>query len=250
LPGKDEISSEDWMVRRAAFAKLIGIDAETYVRRGLPFTAPVVRNTIEKDPANRNIRSLGLIELLVKENAVVEAKAQERIAKGLVDLNEGDRLSADYVNYYGDLIAAVVTLGDVKVAEFSCRRDHDRKYGNASASGVRKAAIDPVSRLLQSNDARARAAAARTLSQMVTTGAAAKDPSSRLKIKASLIIAARDNDAFVRREAVDGLVQVGDSECIALVERIARTDPYRASFLDGRYVVREAAMKALQSRSK
>jgi HEAT repeat protein len=56
-----------------------------------------------------------------------------------------------------------------------------------------------------------------------------------------------DAEPMVRRHAVRGLVALGDQESIELVEEIAATDPYRADFLDGRYIVREAAREALES---
>src|SRR3989442_5195056 len=48
-----------------------------------------------------------------------------------------------------------------------------------------------------------------------------------------------------KEETIDEcLVRIGDEESIRVVEEMTRTDPYRAEFLDGRYLVREAASNA------
>ena len=63
--------------------------------------------------------------------------------------------------------------------------------------------------------------------------------------------AAADGYPVVRKNAAKGLVRLGDRQSIALVERMARDDPYQADYpgKEGRYVVREAATEALRSRS-
>lgn len=248
LPSQAEVRSEEWTVRRAAFARLIGLEPETYVRVGLPSTAPVMRNILEKAPSTRDVRTLGLTQLLLTENAVVEGKSRKRIAEGLTELDEKDRLSEAYLNYHGDLIAAVVILQDLRSLDALVGAIATGNMVTGTLVAFGKQAVAPVARQLQHPDPHVRYAAARTLSQIVTAGTA-KDAISQSRLKVALLGAAGDNDAFVRREAVDGLVQL-DSECIAIVERLARTDPYRAEFLDGRYLVREAALRALQSRSK
>lgn len=248
LPSQDELNSPDWTVRRGAFAKLVGTNPENYANRGLVYVARLLRNTLQKEPKNREARRTGLIKLLETENGVVEEKRLKRLASRLETPDEKDLLSEEYVNYYGDVIAAIATLKDPRALNALLGAITTGNMATRTLVSFGKPAVEPVTQRLQHPDPRVRVAATWTLSQMLEASEIANDPVSRSKIKAALIRAATDNDPFVRREAVDGLARVGDQESIALLEKIARTDPYRADFLQGTYVVREAATKALQAR--
>jgi HEAT repeat protein len=79
-----------------------------------------------------------------------------------------DRLSEEYVNYYGDLIAAVAALQDVRSLDALVGAIATGNMAIGTLVGFGKQAVTPVARQLQHTDPHVRSAAARTLSQMVT----------------------------------------------------------------------------------
>ena len=167
--------------------------------------------------------------------------------------NKDEHISEGQSNFYGDVIAAVVTLNDP--------RSIDALMGSITTGGMAtrtlasfgKMAIDPVIKKLDHNDSLSRSAVARTLSQMLENADVSKDPVSKSKIKAALMRAGSDIDFSVRMSAIDGLVLLGDGQSIAIVERMAKADPFRADGipgLEGRYPVRERAAAALKGRNQ
>jgi len=251
LPSQAEVRSEDWNTRRKAFARVLGVDAESYARGGLAYVAPVLLKTLKREPESAEARKTALIELLEIENSLVAEKARRRLASGVAELPKEDRLSEEYLNYYGDVIAAVSSLRDPRSLNALLGAITTGGMATRTLVALGKPAVDPVAKQLESPDPLVRSSAAATLGQMLERSAeVSHDAASRSKIKEALMRAASDENPFVRRNAVEGLVRVGDQESIALVEEIARSDPYQAAHKQGAYLVREAAAKALKSRRR
>jgi hypothetical protein len=191
--------------------------------------------------------------VLGSSGAATEAKKRRLIGlletENLMVFTEPS-LSEAYVNYYGDLIAAVVTLRDERsmAALVDAISTGDMVVSTLVSFGAR--AVQPVAVKLSDASEITRSAAAHTLTQMLQRSREiATDQHSREVIKDALFIAARDMDPIVRRKAVTGLALLGDADAIATVEDLAVNDPYRDSApgREGRYPVREAAQEALKS---
>jgi hypothetical protein len=234
----------NWQARRKLFAELLGADPEQYERGGVPFVGPVLDNTLAQNPAEASSTKRRLIELLELENRVVEQSKTDVIKHG-----DSRGLSEGYVNYYGDLIAAVTRLGD--------KQSVNALIGAIATGGmVRKAlvalgadALEPVADLMQSGDPVIRSSSLIILTDMLEkVPEVSKDPDRRLIVKRTMLQAAVDPDPIVRRRSVEGLLSVGDLEALSMIERLALSDPYRADVpgMEGRYIVREAAQQALE----
>jgi hypothetical protein len=243
------VRAADWEERRRTFAALIGIDADTYVQRGAADLPTAVKASLA-DVAAADQRKRLLIELLGVENEVVAAKDRTSRRRGGA-LSPEERLSEDYVNYYGDLIAAVAVLRDVRSARALAGAITTGSMATDALLDFGAAAVEPVSERMADQDPGVRSSSARLLSVMVGTGAA-KDPKSRGVIKKALIAAGRDQEPTVRRRAVEGLVRLGDEESIAIVENLASNDAYveMSAGREGSRPVREAAEQALRQRNR
>jgi hypothetical protein len=162
-------------------------------------------------------------------------------------LPSAQRLSEEYVNYYGDVIAAVSSLRDPRSIDALLGVITTGNMAVDALVSFGSVAVAPVAALLESSDSGVRSAAALTLARMLEHAPNAAD--QRL-IRESMTRAAADPDPFVRIRAVQGLAALGGDDSLALVEAIARSDPYQADHREGRpYIVREAATQALQSRA-
>jgi hypothetical protein len=234
LPRHDQVASPEWKTRRAAFAQLIGLRPEAYAQGGVTYMPDLLRPLLAKDRDNSEARKLALIELLEIENKTVEREQQ---------------LSEAYVNYYGDVIAAVATVADPRSIDALVGAVSTGNMATGTLISFGNAAVEPVGKKLDSPDPLVRSSVARTLSQMLEKSQEISGtPASRAVIKRALVQAAKDNDPIVRRSAVDGLVTLGDAESIAIVDQLARNDPYQADFpgKEGKFLVREAAANALK----
>jgi HEAT repeat protein len=232
------LTNPQWEIRRAAFAKLIGLNPETYVERGVSYIPGLLKSTLSKEPENSEARKIELIELLDIENRNVERE---------------DHLSEAYVNYYGDIIAAVSTLSDPRSIDVLVGAISTGNMATQTLISFGNIAVGPVAKKLDSQDARVRAAVSMTLSQMLERSAEISgNPAAKATIKTALVRATKDDDPFVRINALEGLVALGDAESLAIVDRLARDDPYRADYpgKEGKFLVRDAAGNALKRRTR
>jgi hypothetical protein len=254
LSDEKAIRSDDWRQRHTAFISLIGADPAEYTRGAIPNVGEFVRTrlaTLTGSAADRRKRLLfGLLE---RENATVNEKRTLRRQLGLAQLPPEDRLSEEYVNYYGDVVAAVAGLADIRSLDvlLDAITTGEMVRGTLISFGV--AAVAPVALKTADADEQVRASAVFTLNQMLARSKQiASDPGSRRLISDTLQSAARDSGYLVRSRAVEGLTQLGDPDSIAIVKELARTDPYTypPEYVEraGRYPVREAAEAALKSK--
>jgi hypothetical protein len=80
LPDQREVESEDWVTRRDAFARIIGLRSRSYSEEGARAVGSVLRRTIATDEATAETRKLILIELLRVEERVANEKRLRALA--------------------------------------------------------------------------------------------------------------------------------------------------------------------------
>jgi hypothetical protein len=247
IPTDQQIVNSNWEQRREAFALLIGVDPQRYLKNGVESVNTILGATLETYPQAADQRTLKLIKLLGVENQEVSEKERLRVESGLQQLPEEDRFSEEYVNYFGDVVAAVAMLHDPRSVDVMLGAITTGGMATSTLISFGPLVVEPVVDLFATSDSLLeRSSAIRVLSALLTESASvSSDPISRSAIKDVLIRAAADESFVLRSNAVVGLVRLGDDDSIAIVERIAETDPYQADFADNRFVVREAARKAL-----
>jgi HEAT repeat protein len=245
------IRAAEWQKRQDAFLALVGADREVYLAGGIPYMGTFVRQGLgARTTPDADRQKLALIQLLEIENATVAAKEADRRRQKLEELPVGERFTEAYVNYYGDVIAAVAALEDVRsvgalagaIATGAMAVDALVSFGSI--------AVGPVAERLADDDPMVRSSAALTLGEMLARSDddVSRSPAQRARIKKALLAAAADPDPFVRRRAVRGLARVGDAESIGAVRKLANEDPYIDTIpgREGRFPVREAAAQALE----
>jgi HEAT repeat protein len=157
-------------------------------------------------------------------------------------------LSEEYVNYYGDVIAAVATLNDPRSLSALSGAITTGNMVWSTLIGFGPSAVAPVAGLLVSPEDRVRSTATLTLPEMLVRSVEiATDAQSRRTIKAALADASMDRSYLVRMRAVVGLARLGDDDALAMVKELAANDPFRDEMREGRYIVREAAAEALET---
>ena len=223
-----------WELRRDRFAELIGLSPEDYRKLGVANMHHHIEvGLIARKSADVDARKRALIALLDAENKTV---AGEKV------------LSEEYVNYYGDVVAAVATLNDPRSLSALLGAITTGNMVWSTLIGFGPSAVAPVTGLLVSPEDRVRSTATLTLSEMlVRSREIATDAHSRQTIKAALADASMDRSYLVRMRAVVGLARLGDVDALAMVKELAANDPFRDEMREGRYIVREAAAEALQT---
>jgi hypothetical protein len=230
LPLSSAIHAQDWEERRQAFDALMGL---------------------QETPATADRRRQLLFELLIVENEMVAAantRLLQRVAAGLPP-EEG--LTEEYTEHYASVIAAVATLDDPRSARALAGAISTGWMAIGSLIAFGTVAVEPVAQRITEANPSVRSTVAYVLSEMLArSDEIANDAASRSIIKKVLIMASRDREDQVRTRSVTGLVRLGDPESIAIVENLARNDPYVDTLpgREGTYPVREAAEQALRSR--
>jgi hypothetical protein len=246
------IQSSDFEERRDLFIALIGTDRATYLGGGIADVGAFVRDGLGARPrtdVDADQRKRSLLELLEVENAVVAAKESERRRRGLVDLPVAERFTEAHMNYYGDLIAAIAALRDVRSVEALAGAIATGSMAVDSLVSFGPMGVGPVADRITDEDPTVRASVALTLSETLgRSEEVARSSNHRATIRKAMLAAAKDPDPFVRARAVRGLARLGDSDSVAIVRRLANEDPYFDPFSgpQGRYTVREAAEQALK----
>ena len=232
LSEQASIRSTEWERRRDAFAQLIGVDPTEYDRTGVAFVGPALLSALSGDSEEvAEARILALVELLETENDFV----------GL-----GQSLSEDYVNYHGDLIGAVSSVNDPRSMNALLGAIKSGGMVRSTIVGMGPNAVAPTAEMLNSEDSQARYSAVAVLVQMLSSDEIASDPVAYTLIRDAIMRAATDEYPFVRRNAIPGLVLLGNPESIRLLREMATSDPFQAEYRAGNpFIVREAAVAAL-----
>lgn len=239
------MESEEWKARAEAFYRLTRLRSERAPEGGGYLLPSAFEGLFRANPTAADQIKLALNELLEKENAVVQGYA-----------GTGKSFGEDHSNYYGDVIAAVASLNDVRSMNALLGAIATGGMATRTLAGFAPDSLDPVLAKLNDNDPLVRSSALFVLKEMLSPSNYPKIKASpyRSKIKKALLGAAVDPDASVRATAVYGLAALGDPDAIEIVEKLAREDP---AYLPGRaegeknYLVRHAAKLALaELRSK
>jgi hypothetical protein len=234
-----QLDDSDWKNRMDAFYRLIRL-GHTDEMHGLTYALPSeLTNLLKTVPEQSDEIKLALIKLLERENFFVEEQRKEYEKTGIT-------LSEEYTNYYGDLIAAVTSLKDIRSLNALLGAINTGGMATSTLAEFGTAALDPVIGKLNSEDPLTRGSAAAVLTGMVEK---VSDPISRGKIKQALIKACQDEKFYVRIDAIIGLGALGDQDVIPIIEKLAIEDPYEASAHGGEkgyYPVRQKAEEVLQ----
>ena len=241
-----DLKSPDWNTRAKAFYTLIssGLGDELHGRTWLVPSA--LAALLKQDPARSDHIKVGLIELLVKENRTARRPTG--------DWSGPPRLTEEYTNYWGDVVAAVAALKDQRALDALMANLWSGNMATNAVAGLGRAALDRVTPLTNDPDVVMRNGAVRTLSQMLdpANAQALGGGDGVAKIEAALRQATRDKEPEVRISAIEGLGKLTNPDIIPILTSLAQRDPYqRPGDAVGSlsYPVREAAAKALANRS-
>ena len=228
-----DLKSGEWMRRERGFNQLVTLGGGTRY-----YVANPIRHLLKEYPNQSEDIRLALIALLEKENAEVKGYGQR-----------GQRFGEDYSNFYGDVIAAVVTLDDP--------RSMPALLGAITTGGMvaqalvklAPASVGPVLQKTLDPDPLVRMSALQVLGVMLAPPSKDKIKEWRSKIKQAFLRGVEDQNAIVRSEGIFGLARLGDEDVIPIIQRLAEHDPF---FLPGQaaggkdlYTVRLDARRAL-----
>jgi HEAT repeat protein len=233
-----------WEKRSDAFYKLLGYESAAKWDGRTYLIPQKLASVFQAHPERENELRLALIRLLSTEDAVVEA-AGEKVKKTGKTLGEG------YLSYYGDVIAAVAGLKDPRALNALVGAMATGGMADRALAALGAPALDPLIAKFQSSDALIRGAAARALTTMWEPEYRRNfsDSASRQKLKAMFLKAAADEDGGIRVAGVRGLTLMPDADALAVLKKLAESDPLRmpgeADEGGPFYPVRQAAKRAL-----
>jgi len=241
----NEFQNPDPMRRSDAFYRLIetGLGARL---NGRTVKIPFALSQLSlKLPDKSDRIKVALIELLERENSFRRNRTKENV-------QGGSTLGEEYGRYYGDLIAAVAGLKDIRALNGLLAVITTGKMATDGLAALGDNALDPIIERLGSEDAGMRQSAVIVLARMLDSENVQwiSSSGSRAKIKHAFAVTIRDENPYVRIAAIKGIAKLNDSDSIALIENLAQNDPYEASQHGGDkgfFPVREVAKRALQS---
>jgi hypothetical protein len=229
-----EFNNAGWEARSSAFYELLrlGVGDRSYVARP-------VRDIIERaSPADADKLKLALIQLLEKENQVVEGYKRT-----------GGHFGEDYSNYYGDVIAAVTALRDPRSMNAMLGALDTGGMAVETLASFAPASLGPLLSRLRDQDSTTRMFVLETLCQMLAPENYDKVKAQRLEIKRAFLDAVRDPAPVVRSIGARGLGLLGDPDSIPILRDLAEHDPAylpeKADTGGYLYLVRPEAKKAL-----
>jgi hypothetical protein len=195
-----------------------------------------------KFPTRADELKLALIQLLELENSP-SRKYHREVKLGGYDSGE------EFISYHGDLIAAVAGLKDKRSLNALLGAMETGHMAMNGLAALGDDAVDAVMERFNRADQRLRTTAAMVLSKMLNSGTI-KNTAYVMKIKEVFMVAISDKDWSIRLSAIRGLARFNDPDVIALIEKVAKSDPREISWGGGRpsaFPVREEAQRVLQS---
>lgn len=194
------------------------------------------------DPQDRDQVVTALIALLSRENAIAH--------RGTIS---GEQLGEDYFNFYGDVIASVVSLNDRRAIPALLGAIDTGGMVTRALASFGDAALPGILQRVNDQDTVVRMGAIITLAEMLEKNPAlfSSNPVETEQVKRALLSAAADNESGVRTAAVGGLAALKDPSVVSVIQQLAESDP---AMLPGQafggkdlYPVRLAAQRALAS---
>lgn len=241
-----QFQSSDWATRANAFYNLLDLSVSGEFR-GRTWLIPTAFQDLFRDhPERQEPVSLGLIELLGRENALRHGPASPH--------------SEEFSNYRGDLIGAVAALHDRRAIPSLLDNIVTGNLATRGLAALGRESLELVLEVAGTNTGLGGEAASRRMSATITlaqmldpTIVQISDPATIAKIKVGLMRASRDQSHWVRLSAIDGLARLPGSDVTDALKMLAEHDPYSRPGEPGQaavYPVRVAAEKALLSRSR
>jgi HEAT repeat protein len=235
-----QFNDDNWKVRSEAFDRLYWIGESD----GADLAGPV-KKVLANYPELADRIKLGLIRLLESENAEME-RFKVRFEK------TGQLIGRDYnSDYYGNVIAAVVALKDVRSMIALLGAITTGGMAERTLAEFAPLSLDPVLAKTQDPDPVVRFSALEVLESMLEPANydKVKTPVYRSKIKDAFVRAASDGNPVVRKVAARGLGALGDPDVIPLLKDLAEHDPeflpHQAEGGKDLYFVRLEAKRAL-----
>jgi hypothetical protein len=237
-----QLHDADWQRRSEAFYRLLELGGAPQDPDGAAGGGRALSALLQRYPQSAEDIRLALIKTLEKENRVVQ---------------ESPSLpSEDYTeDYYADLIAAVVSLGDVRSVEAVVGAMGTGNLVINALVAQGDVALDAViERLKGVNEGVIAQSAVIVLGRMLDPANpnGIRHPEGRRKIKeaiqGALNRAGQELGAQFRVSAIEALSTLGDADVIRLAAGLAKTDAYEASQHGGGagvFPVRQAATNAL-----
>jgi len=236
-----EMENSSWERRQSGLQALMQITdlqdepVETYK---LPSR---LHDLFSADPQDRDQVVTALIALLSRENAIAH--------RGTIS---GEQLGEDYFNFYGDVIASVVSLNDRRAIPALLGAIDTGGMVTRSLASFGDVALPGVLQRVNDQETVVRMGAINTLAEMLGKNPALfnSNPVETEQVKRALLSAAADNEPGVRMAAVGGLAALKDPSVVSVIQKLAESDPVRLPGQAGEkdlYPVRLAAQRALAS---
>jgi HEAT repeat protein len=223
-----QLRSDDWLQRSRGVEKLIAD------RKAL---------------GSKEVKD-ALVDLLDRENQLVESTL--RASNGLEGVSV--KYGEGYSEYYSVLLDAVDQVADYNDKRtlnilVHCSYNSDSPFAVKLASHG-EVVVPFLLEMANSDISSSRASALGVLGEVLKIGkygVVVLTPVTQGQVEQALIGGAADEDIGVRLLAVRSLGVAGNKEAVALLERIAESDPATipAGAAKNRYPVREEALKAL-----
>lgn len=235
-----ELQARSWEARSSAFYQLIELGLGRKFNGETSRMPSIVANLLTSEPAEADRTKSDLIGLLSQENAFVREQ-RERFDK------TGETLTEGYVNYYGDLIAAVASLNDPRSLDALVGAMTTGDIATRGLASLGRPALQPVLHELGSPDPLTRVAVLSVLSEMARSQWISGDPGARRLVKDAVVEALADPNPQVRIFAVRVASELGDPSLRPLLAKLASSDPYQSELPGqaGTYPVRRTAKEAL-----
>jgi hypothetical protein len=203
--------SDNWKVRREGFYKLLGIDQSNGARIRI---SDVVRHLLDTGSSSLVITS-ALIDLLRTENSQAERCKPEVCS-----------LPEDYLDYYGDVVAAVAGLHDSRALLPLLEVSSTGDMAIDAVAGFGIEAFNPVLQKVQGGSITGRYSALVILTRMLEKGKLRSHKPEWLRTRAAFFTAAQDATPLIRMAAVKGLGWfLPDAEANRVLADIAAHDP-------------------------
>jgi hypothetical protein len=230
------LEASGWQDRAASFYALLEVVVDGGFYGRVDLLEEGFRKLAAKAPDTVAAAHTALIDLLVRENRT---------------MRQG-RHSEQEMDYWGDLIGAVMALHDKRAVNVLVA---DLDTGGMAQQGVAylgKDGLAAIIPLCESKDLVQRDVAVLTLARMTATDGLTWDSTSLAAIRDQLLRAAHDPEFQVRIAAIGGLKNLPGDDVTRMLQWLTDSDPFGRKE-QGRglvYPVRDAARAALAVRPK
>ncbi|HEX8814186.1 MAG TPA: HEAT repeat domain-containing protein [Terriglobales bacterium] len=214
LPGRvaaisPRFESSQWSIRKSAFDELAELGAGGADKAAV---APIL-DLMERAPGQAEAIRADLVHLLERENQFVQSAG-----------TQGSTLPEDYLEYYGNLIAAVGALKDVQAIPALLSAITTGGNATRGLAELGEPALEPVLQQTNNPNPSVRSSALFTIRDMLNMKKLA-DPKSLARVDEVLRKSLEDTDPSVRTSAIWAIGATGDKQFLPALSRIADCDP-------------------------